>query len=146
MDALAVAKRAVAAPRCDLFVPGHIEHYTRAQNAVARDRDRDGILRVAMKKVGGPIQGIGDYDDSLACDHRRRQLLAEDACIRKTSADDVPDRPLRCLVHFADEIRASLRLPHQLLALIRGVSNDACSATSRFQSDVEQLGIAAISL
>src|SRR5258706_15477500 len=146
MDALAVAKRAVAAPRCELFVPGHIEHDTRAQNTVARDRDRDGILRVAMQKVGGPIQWIGDYDDSLACDYCRRQLLAEDARIGKMSGDDVPDRPLRCLVHFADEIGASLRLPHQLLALIGGVSNDACSAPSRFQRDVEQFGIAAVSL
>src|SRR5882762_5446133 len=99
-----------------------------------------------MQKVGGPIQWIGDYDDSVACDHRRRQLLAEDACIRKTAGDDVPDHLLRCLVHFADEIGLSLRLPHELLALIGGVSNDACSAASRFQRDVEQPGIAAVSL
>jgi hypothetical protein len=95
-----------------------------------------------MQKVGGAIQWIGDYDDSLACDHRRRQLLTEDDCIRKTAGDDVP-------ITCSDALSTSLTksecpfVSHASFALIGGVSNDACSAASRLQRDVEQLGIAA---
>ena len=98
-----------------------------------------------MQKVGSAIEWVGDYNDAFTCDHRRRQLLAEHDCIRKTAIDDGDDLALGRFVDLANEIRLSLRLPNQLFALSSGLANHTGSASSRFNRDVEQLGISTVS-
>ena len=78
MDALAVEKCAPSSFRSEFILAGNVENDARAQDPVTRDRDRYGILRVPMQEIGGAVERIGDYDDSLARDRgkpRPRTLL-----------------------------------------------------------------------
>src|SRR5207237_1308935 len=76
--------------------------------------------------------------DSLGGDDVGRQLFAEDSRFREPTPDDTGDRCFGRLVDLAHEIRASLSLPNQLLALGGCVSNDSGAFACRFERYVEQ--------
>ena len=145
MNSLSVHKGAIAPPGCKFLVASDVEYDACAKYTVPRDAYRYRIFRVAVQKVGSAIKWVGDYNDALTCDHCRRQLFAEHDRIGKTVIDDGDDLALGGFVYLANEIRMSLRLPNQLFALSSGLANHTGSASSRFNRDVEQLGIFTLS-
>ena len=81
-----------------------------------------------MEKIRGPVEWVGDDDCPVTGYRTRRKLLAQHDGVGKILADEIDNLPLGSLVHLADEIRPSLGLPDQLLAIASRVADDTGSA------------------
>ena len=92
-----------------------MEHYACLHLAVYRRRDRDGVSRIAVEKIGGPVDRIHDPHQP-AYDQLRGKLLAHQHCAGIGLPEHPGDDLLSPAVDFGNEIVGALGLPRRGIA------------------------------
>ena len=98
LECAAATNRPVSALATDIV------NHARRQLALDETGDADGVLRVAVKKIRRPVQGIDDPDQLAADPPLGRELLAHDHRVGLGPGDLFGDHPFGGAVHLGHEI------------------------------------------